>query len=325
MGVSADLRIAFVVPAHQAASTLERCLGAILSTRIAPDQVLVVDDGSRDATGEIARRAGARLIRNETPLRPARARNKGVEHIDADIIFFVDADVVVRPDVMSKVQGHFEDSGVTAVIGSYDASPPAVSVVSRYRNLLHHFVHHQSKPDVETFWTGIGAVRKTAFDAVGGLDSNWENIEDVEFGLRLTANGGQTILDPTIQGTHLKEWTLTSMFKTDLWGRAVPWTKLIRSRRMKGSQLNTTGAHMASALCVLGFGVSILAAPLWTPAVFVSALMLLTFVLLNAPFLGVLHREGGWALAIGAVPYHAMHYLAAICGYAIAMLFPNRT
>ncbi|MBW4708909.1 glycosyltransferase [Roseobacter sp. YSTF-M11] len=316
--------VSFVIPAHQAASTLPRCLAAVLSTGVTADQVLVVDDGSTDETGALASQAGVNIVRNPTALRPARARNEGVKHTEADVVFFVDADVVVKPDVLDKMAAHFSDPSVTAVIGSYDDAPPDVSIVSRYRNLLHFFVHQKADRNAETFWTGIGAVRKEAFLEAGGFDSDWENIEDVEFGLRLKAKGGHILLDPTIQGTHLKEWTMHSMFRTDLWGRAVPWTQLIRAGRMPANQLNTSVAHKISAISVAVFAVSILAAVIWPSALIVAGASIVSFLAVNRRFLSELHRIGGARLAFGAIPYHAAHYVAALCGYAYARFFPNR-
>ena len=59
---------------------------------------------------------------------------------------------------------------VSAVFGSYDASPPARGIVSEYRNLLHHYVHQTSGGLATTFWAGLGAVRREAFVAVDGFD-----------------------------------------------------------------------------------------------------------------------------------------------------------
>ena len=70
-----------------------------------------------------------------------------------------------------------------------------------FRNLLHHTVHQRSAGDVRSFWAGLGAVRRTAFDDVGGFDADrypWPSIEDIELGARL-AGKGRIILDPELQ------------------------------------------------------------------------------------------------------------------------------
>ena len=206
--------IAVIVPAHQAEKTLDACLTGILGAGFTAAAITVVDDGSCDGTERIARSHDVRVLTNPEPLRPARARNRGVEVVEADLLFFVDADVVLAPGARTRLEAHFADPGLTAVIGSYDDRPASGSVVSDYRNLLHHWVHQTNPGSSETFWTGIGAVRRQAFLEAGGLDRAWENIEDVEFGLRLTQAGGRILLDPDLQGTHLKVWTPSSMVRT---------------------------------------------------------------------------------------------------------------
>ena len=317
-------QISIVIPAHQAAGTLQSCLEAVFANGIHPNDVLVVDDGSSDATGAIAKDAGVRVLHNDTALGPARARNAGVAAVASGIVLFIDADVVVRPDVVERVLTHFQHPETTAAIGSYDNAPPAHSIVSRYRNLLHFFVHQGAKTEAETFWTGIGAVRRAQYIKLGGLDHNWENIEDVEFGLRLRAAGGRIKLDPKIQGTHLKQWTVTSMFRTDLWGRAVPWARLIRDGHTQTGQLNTGNAHRLSALCVAVFALAVAASIFWSHALWIAVLAILCFLITNASFLITLYRIGGVSLALGAIPYHALHYAAAIAGYTYASLFPTR-
>ncbi len=305
-----------IVPAHQAEGTLAACLQALRAAGFGPAEILVVDDGSQDGTGAIAEAAGMRVARNETPLRPARARNRGVELTGGDLVLFVDADVTVHRDIRARLETQFADPTVTAVIGSYDDAPPNGGAVSRYRNLLHFFTHQAAGPEAGTFWTGLGAVRRAAFVARGGLDRDWENIEDVEFGLRLRAAGGRIRLDREIRGTHLKAWTLRSMFLTDLWGRAVPWTRLLRLGRADVGTLNTALGHRLSAAAVAAAIVSAVLLPALGTAALIGLLTSsAVFLAANARFLRALSRIGGPGFAIRSIPVHGLHYVAALAGY----------
>lgn len=316
-----DVSLSFqiVIPAHQASDTLGRSLKALIDGGVHPTQIIVVDDGSTDQSGQIARDAGAHVIRNDQALRPAKARNRGVAECTADVVIFVDADVVPHPDATTLLLAAFEP-GVSAVFGSYDNKPEAPSIVSRYRNLLHSYVHQNAEPEAETFWTGLGAVRREQFEALGGFATEWENIEDVEFGLRLREAGDRIRIVADAQGTHLKDWTVSSMFKTDLYGRAVPWTRLIMADRMPPKAMNGGNAHRASALCTIGFVFFLLMSPFIGQAFLWAVVMLCCFIAINARFFIALYESGGWRLSVGAVPYHAIHYLAAIFGYAKAQL-----
>ncbi|WP_308917109.1 glycosyltransferase [Jannaschia sp. LMIT008] len=322
--ISASSRpaIAVLVPAHQAEDTLGPCPAGILDSGFAAGDCLVVDDGSTDGTADVARAHGVRVLCNPDPLRPARARNRGMAALSEgpeppDVVLMVDADVVVHGDVRGALARHFADPDVTAVIGSYDDRADGGSVVSDYRNLLHHWVHQRGAGASDTFWTGIGAVRRDAFEAAGGLRPEWENIEDVEFGLRLTEDGGRIVLDPRLQGTHLKVWTPGSLFRTDMDGRAVPWTRLLRDGRLHAGRLNTDARHRTAAfgvaLACLGVVLALVAFPLGAAALLAGASV---FLLASWPFLSDLASMRGPGFAARAVPWHALHYVAALAGYA---------
>lgn len=322
--MTADLRtVTVIVPAHQAAATLGRCLDAIAREGVPKGRVIVVDDGSRDATGRIARAAGVRVLRHETALRPARARNAGMAGDVGPVVVFVDSDVILNPGSLRLLLAGFDDPSVGAVIGSYDADPSAPRLVSRYRNLLHHHVHQSAPRAVETFWCGFGAVRRVAFEAAGGFDTAWENIEDVEFGLRVRAAGWSIALIPEAQATHAKDWTLTSMFRTDLWGRAVPWTRLLIAGRMPASAMNGGTGHRIAAAGIAAMLVCLPLSPFWPPALLGAVAGALAFLAANAAFWKRLFRIGGPSLALASMPAHAVHYVAALLGYAYAHVRPQ--
>lgn len=320
MDKRAGTRFSVIVPAYQAQSTIGACLSGVMMAGFAPDEILVVDDGSTDLSPNIARAFGVRVVANETNLRPAGARNRGVSETDGDVIFFVDADVVIKEGVRDRLEAHFFDPSVTAAIGSYDDTPSSGSVISDYRNLLHHHVHQQSGGTTQTFWTGIGAVRRADFLAAGGLRGDWENIEDVEFGLRLTASDAKVVLDPAIQGTHLKVWTARSMFQTDLYGRAVPWTKLIQARRISVGTLNTSRRHQIAAGGLVLGAIGLLAALLWLPMILLAFAGASTFMAAIWDFFSALRSKRGLGFALRSLPWHALHYVAALLGFITVMV-----
>jgi glycosyltransferase involved in cell wall biosynthesis len=131
----------------------------------------VVDDSSTDDTGEIAAQYASRVLKlTGGPWGPAYAHNRGAEVASGDVVFFVDADVVIRPDTVSKVAETFaQNPEVDAMFGSYNDSPQAGAFSSQFKNLFHHFVHQQGRQQAVTFWSGCGAIRRDVFLEAGAL------------------------------------------------------------------------------------------------------------------------------------------------------------
>lgn len=290
--------LSLVVPATDDPPTLPACLAAVAASSRTPDEVVAVTD----------RRVGS----------ASAARNHGAERATGDVVVFVDADVEVHPDALERIGRAFEaDPRLTAIHGSYDDAPRARTTVSAFRNLLHHHVHQGAGGVAETFWTGIGAVRRDAFLAVGGFDEVRypdPSIEDIELGHRLAASGGQLRLDPAIQGTHLKRWTLRSMVRTDFLLRAVPWIALqIRTRQLDAT-LNMGWRHRASALLCLGLPVlALVGPPLGAPA---ASLVL---VGLNRSFYALLLRRLGLVHGVLGVALHWLHHLVAVAAVPVGV------
>ncbi|MCA1815818.1 MAG: glycosyltransferase [Acidobacteria bacterium] len=226
-----DPELSVVVPVHNGGAQLGRCLDALLASDFRDYEIVVVDDGSTDGGASAARARGVEVLALAARQGPTAARNRGAARARADIIFFVDADVVVRADTLARVAARFRrEPDAAAVFGSYDDAPPAQNFVSQFKNLLHHFVHQDSSAEASTFWTGCGAVRREAFEAVGGFDERRykrPSIEDIELGHRLRRAGFRIVLDKGLQVTHLKRWTLPSMLRADIFDRALPWSELI--------------------------------------------------------------------------------------------------
>jgi GT2 family glycosyltransferase len=296
--LSPPVALSVVVPATNRPPTLDRCLAAVRSAAGPDDEVVVVDGPA--GTGAVdARNAGA-----------ARARHP--------VLVFVDADVEVHPDALERIRGSFADPETTAVFGSYDDSPSVGTTVSTFRNLLHHHVHQANAGPTATFWTGLGAVRRDAFEAVGGFDAErypGPSIEDIDLGRRLAERGARIHLDPAIQGKHLKAWTLRSLLWTDFASRGVPWVALMWRSRTVPTFLNLGLHHRVSALASIG---SVAAIVLGSLVAFAACLTLL--ITLNRSFYALLLRRQGLHRAAVGVGLHALHHLVATIAVPFGIL-----
>jgi glycosyltransferase involved in cell wall biosynthesis len=250
--------ISVVIPAYNAARTLELCLSSLAQSEMAPLECIVVDDGSTDNTVEVARRFGARVLSTGGRGGPAHARNAGAREARGEFVFFVDADICVHPNTISRLSNGFAaDPDVDAIIGSYDDSPEQQDVLSMYRNLMHRYIHQNGRREASTFWSGCGAIRRSVFLQHGGFAESYRRpaIEDIELGYRLVAAGHRIILDRALEVKHLKRWTLLNLIKTDVFDRAMPWTELIlRDGRMPNDLNIQLSQRVSVALAFLLFG-----------------------------------------------------------------------
>jgi cellulose synthase/poly-beta-1,6-N-acetylglucosamine synthase-like glycosyltransferase len=287
-------RLTAIVPATDSPPTLAACLEGIESAAEPPEELVVVREGGI----------------------PSAARNDGAEDASGDVLVFVDADVVPHADAFVRIRRAFaDDPDLVALFGSYDDSPAAPGAVSAFRNLLHHHVHQTSAGQATTFWTGLGAVRREAFFGVGGFDAEQRWLEDVDLGMRLSAGGARIVLDPSVQGTHLKRWGLVEMIRTDFARRGIPWVGLMLRHGGASSELNLAWRHRASGAVSVVAAVAVLGRRLRLAVAALAAL-----VALNGPFYRLLLRRRGPAEAALGVLLHAVHHVAGAVAVPVGVL-----
>jgi glycosyltransferase involved in cell wall biosynthesis len=317
--------ISVIVPVYNGEKFIVRCLDAILGSDFSAFELIVVDDGSTDESARISREKGARLLATkQRQSGPAAARNIAAEFSNAEILLFVDADVVIRHDTLGKIAANFQNQPeISALFGSYDDSPFEANFLSQYRNLLHHYVHQNSNREASTFWAGLGAIRKDAFRAVGGFDAvryAVPSIEDIELGTRLKASGRRIILDGEIQGKHLKRWTVHTILKTDIFCRAAPWSKLILTEQGLINDLNLKTSDRASAL-LTGASIGLLPfAVIYPLLLLVIAAFLILILLLNRRIFLFFIRRKSVRFALLAFPWQLLYFFYSGATFAICWI-----
>lgn len=315
--------VAVIVPAFNAQATLPRCLQAIRAAMRGGDQLVVFDDGSTDDTGAIAAEAGARIIRNAGPSRgPAYGRNEAARAASAELLLFVDADVVIAPDTIERLAAEIVRSGAVAAFGSYDDRPQSARVTSLYANLRHHFVHQHGPRDASTFWSGIGMIDRAVFLGAGGYDEalyRYPSIEDVELGVRLKLAGHRIRLVREAHGQHCKDWSLWRVWHTDVIRRAYPWSELIADGRTAGVDLNVSGTERMTAAIALLIPVFLLLSVVSVWFLLGLAGALLAYVARNRAIFGFLIRRMGPWRAIPAMAMHWCYHIYASATFALVL------
>jgi len=110
--------VSIVIPAYNEEGQLALCLDSIARQTVKPLEVIVVDNNSTDGTVEVARRYPFVTVLSEWRQGVVHARDCGFDAARGDIIGRIDAETVMAPDWIQKVQGVFAKSDIDAISGS---------------------------------------------------------------------------------------------------------------------------------------------------------------------------------------------------------------
>jgi hypothetical protein len=138
-------------------------------------------------------------------------------------------------------------------------------------------------------------------------------MEDIELGYRLRRAGHRIVLDKTIQGTHLKSWTLRSVIRTDIRCRAVPWSRLILEHKEAPNDLNLRLGQRASVALVALACIFLIIAPglalfQWG-ALELCAGAVFAVIVLNRDLYVFFLRERGLFFTLAAIPLHLLYFI----------------
>jgi GT2 family glycosyltransferase len=239
---------------------------------------------------------------------------------EGDILFFVDSDVAIPSGALSQVSSAFScDTNLTAIIGSYDDEPRASNFLSQFKNLHHHYVHQRSSEQASTFWGACGAIRKKTFVSLGGFEESYKkpSIEDIELGYRLKKEGRSIRLIKSLQVKHLKRWGLFSLLKSDIFQRAIPWTKLIFHTRLFINDLNVKTSDRISVILTFGLLGNLIGLLIWPWLVPLAVALAISLFLLNADLYRFFRLKRGLLFAIQSVTWHWFYLF--YCGFAFSL------
>jgi len=324
-GAPSELAITVIVPAYNAIAFLQRSLPPLLEMQNSGEilEVIVADDGSTDDTAHFAETMGARVLKNPKRGGPGAARNYGAPHAQGQILWFVDADVIVRPGTAHLIIETFKDDAVWALHGSYDDHPPAKNFMSQYKNLMHRFYHQTAREEASTFWSGCGAVRKERFLASGGFDVKKftkPSVEDIDLGYRLKEMGGRLRLVKALECTHLKFWTLRNAIETDIFARAIPWSRLLVRRPSLTDDLNVSSAERLRAIIAglffLSCGLSPFVPNGWLLLIIATGLIYLA----NRNLFSFFLIRKGIFFSILSILYHQIYYIYSSCCFVYCVV-----
>lgn len=195
-----------IVPVFNGAGTLARCLDALTDQDIPREsyQIIVVDDGSTDATAGIARGYSVTYVRQDNR-GPAMARNHGARLAAASILLFTDCDCVPARDWISEMLVCFNDPDVVAVKGAYRSHQRELMARFCQIEFEQRFALLEKSPSIDMVDTYSAGYRAQVFRDQGGFDTRFPKAdnEDTELSYRMAAKGLKMVFNPRAIVFHL--------------------------------------------------------------------------------------------------------------------------
>lgn len=314
--MNSDPDVGVIIPVYNGAPTIADCLTALFLSETANFETIVVDDGSCDDTAEIVSRFPVKLIRLERNRGAAAARNAGSAASTAPLLFFLDADIIVPPSFLAGVVRTIRDHPeYSALFCSYTKETIPSNLCSRHKNLTHHWTHQTSSVEAATFCGGFGAIRREVFMEMGGFDSNCRFLEDIELGYRMHRAGHRIFLAKDLQATHAKVYSLRSFIRSEVFGRAAPWTRLMLKFGIFRNDLNTRVGNVLSVQTVCLLPIS----AIFDPHLRVAGCLALVFLWLNRSYLRVAVREYGLVFAVQSAFLCGLDYAVSAVGLCVGV------
>lgn len=276
------VKISVVVPAFNEESLLPACLDSLLGQDYPGEiEIIVVDNGSTDATAAIARARGVTVV-PEPERGYSRALARGFSAATGAIIASTDADTVVPPDWLSRFAREYEKRGdVVAVGGEIVFCEPNLRGWLFTRGLLPVLNRaDRSRPQGPHLWGANFSVRRSVFEAAGGWNLDFNLQVDTELSERLRRFGRVILLEDVPVYTSCRRWNrmlgrslflyATNFFSLELRGRPL-WRGFpdVREetpgRRRLTARASLRWLATAALAAVVGIGVYDILSP-WSNA-----------------------------------------------------------
>jgi len=309
--------LSFVVPAYNSARTIENCLRSILDQRLdgIETEIIVVDNGSKDATGDLVARMPAVQLVHESVPGAAAARNRGIAEARGDLIALVDSDCEIPSGwsrrALDLLKSHPEVCGV----GGPGRMPPD-SILARCMNGLHYGLNSntsrcyvRSLATMDALYVG-SVLRDYPFDP----NCYWG--EDADMNLRLIAAGYKLLFDPSLAVTHHHPISLGGILhKWYEYGIQYPVPYLKKKRFLFDPGFLPRVAYLPLLLLLL-------VASLFNPIARYLALAVLISLPAVYSFLGLKAVRGLDRLAFPLI--HSLKQWAHMIGMLVGLLLPSQ-
>jgi cellulose synthase/poly-beta-1,6-N-acetylglucosamine synthase-like glycosyltransferase len=247
--------VTLVIPGRNARATVDACLASVVPMLDdgTLQEIIFVDDGSTDGTGELVARFPVTCLRGPGAGAGA-ARNLGWRAATTPLIWFIDSDCVAEPDALTTLLPALDDAGVGAAGGSYGNMRPG----SLLATLIHEEIveRHMAMPGEVNFLATFNVLyRRAALEQVGGFDERFLKAQDAELAFRVKRAGWRLRFDRRSQVKHFHQEELWKYLKVQ-WQQGY-WRALLyveHPDRLAGDSYSGVTDHIQPMLAVAALG-----------------------------------------------------------------------
>ena len=275
------MKYSVVIPVYNGEKTLKTCLIALENQTVSRNEyeVIVVDDGSTDSSGKLAK-AGANHYFYQENQGPAAARNLGAQKAAGDYILFTDSDCEPTEQWLEQMVRPFKDNAdIVGVKGAY---------LSKQKEIMARFVQieYESRYEfmkkyeyIDFIDTYAAAYKKDIFLQFNGFDSDFPiaMTEDTELSYRIAAAGHKMVFNPDAIVYHHHPTSFSYYMKRKY--RAAYWRMLAVKKnrdKIKGDTHTPNDIKcQILSLPVVFFGIIVMAASGNISVLFVGILLFL--------------------------------------------------
>ncbi|MBR9705537.1 glycosyltransferase [Candidatus Pacearchaeota archaeon] len=320
--------ISIIIPCYNTEKSIKSCLDCALESSFKNFEVICVDDCSTDDTVKIINSYdNVRLVKLAKNSGAAVTRNEGAKIAKGDILLFFDSDILIRKDTLENISDDIANKKGDVIVAIYSKEHPFKNIASNYKNLHMRYVYYIMPDYISILNTSCVAIKKEAFEAVNGFDSNIKILsgEDWEIGKRIVSKGYRIYMDKEIEVIHKKYLTLIDLVKMDLRKMFGLVKLLARSGLFKNKVYNTgrteripsyTFYMAASGFIVLGITFlipTIILTKHILPSLTLFAFIIL-YLLVNKPFFSFLLKARGLSFFLVSTLVYFLNIWVLIIG-----------
>lgn len=276
--------ISIVIPAYNVEKDIGACLDALLAqTQRDECEIIVVDDGSRDATRSIAEARGVRVIAQENHGR-AIARNVGAAKACGDLLLFLDSDCIPAQNWVQAMLAPMANPEIVGACGVKQTKQTGIIPRFIQMEFDYKYDNERGRRYIDFIDSATAIYRRQAFLENGCFDSQLADAEDVDLSYRLSERGYHMALAPDaiVYARHRDSLIdyLQRKFAYAYWRSQV----YARYPRKIASDSRTPQTQKIQGALAGLLPLSLLSMLLWREAAWIAAASIIVFVLTTLPF-----------------------------------------